>query len=480
MSSFGCKLTLVLIGVIACQSTKLLPSQFTASVKVSNTTNVVSSGTLIADVKDSRAIFQVSVRERGFSAGVEFAFFSGTSKQYEITKVGGSFLQCLYADLPSNETIAMVPDLTNATFSGYAVIRGIKCEIWSGFGCFEATFEKKPICSRYEFFLSGRTLQDDSVPIPVRFQLLSSHAVPFLFIDYYNVSLAPIPDQDFQLPSPFFCRSAVGCENCGTPSLSTFLGHQVCNLPLLPTWIGAVAVGIFCGLRILSLGPGVVGSLSYGISFLTYAVMMTSGFVTHSLFLVECKAADPTLPYYVVSIIDGSLSTCIAVSFFFNALVDARVLKERTAFTTAIMAGSYVAVFVLYLLNFSVFDLYFVGIIVCCGSYVVVQLFLLLSSGCKGVSRLLLAAVAGGIGLPALTIFACDSCHLLGNGAPETMWYALADVSMFSMFLFVMATRQREDERGAYVQLQALGDEDEFEDAAFGGGRAMRRLHYVA
>ena len=53
----------------------------------------------------------------------------------------------------------------------------------------------------------------------------------------------------------------------------------------------AVLIGVVGGLHLYHLGPSTTGSLSYSITFIVYATMITSGLVVHCLFLVECDAA---------------------------------------------------------------------------------------------------------------------------------------------------------------------------------------------
>ena len=99
------------------------------------------------------------------------------------------------------------------------------------------------------------------------------------------------------------------------------------------SWVIAVFIGLTCGSVLGKFGPSVVGSLSYSLSYYTYAVMITSGLVVHSLYLVKCGNEPPDGVWRVFANIDGSLTSCIAMSFFFNALVDLKVIVERQLLT---------------------------------------------------------------------------------------------------------------------------------------------------
>ena len=95
-------------------------------------------------------------------------------------------------------------------------------------------------------------------------------------------------------------------------------------------WLLAILVGVGIGGNFLSkLGPSVLGSLCYSITFYTYAVMITSGLVVHSLFLVECgvQKANPLFLWFAR--LDGSLTSSIAISFLFNGLIDLKIISER-------------------------------------------------------------------------------------------------------------------------------------------------------
>jgi len=49
------------------------------------------------------------------------------------------------------------------------------------------------------------------------------------------------------------------------------------NATVVPSWL---------------LGPAVLGSLSYSLTYFTYAVMITSGLLVHCILLYECTGAS--------------------------------------------------------------------------------------------------------------------------------------------------------------------------------------------
>lgn len=83
------------------------------------------------------------------------------------------------------------------------------------------------------------------------------------------------------------------------PSLPSFLSCLLSLLPpslpslpfsVVPSWVLAVVIGICFSGKFYGLGRQVTGSLTYSITYLMYAIMITSGLVVHSLYLVECGA----------------------------------------------------------------------------------------------------------------------------------------------------------------------------------------------
>jgi len=65
-------------------------------------------------------------------------------------------------------------------------------------------------------------------------------------------------------------------------------------------WFLAVTLGVVGGAKLLQLGSSVIGSFSYSLIFFTYAIMISSGLVTHCVYLVECGIQPPTTPVSIV------------------------------------------------------------------------------------------------------------------------------------------------------------------------------------
>ena len=55
--------------------------------------------------------------------------------------------------------------------------------------------------------------------------------------------------------------------------------------------------------------------------------------------------------YVVWSEIDGSLTSCIALSFLYDGLIDARLIPERSPYTLGAMLLSYLLIIASYIFN---------------------------------------------------------------------------------------------------------------------------------
>ena len=144
-------------------------------------------------------------------------------------------------------------------------------------------------------------------------------------------------------------KMAVNCTCSLVPRLWNVFGFELCNGPrkdsvlmimilivyftVLGSWLLAVLIGTIGGYLLSTKKSSSIGSLSYSITYFTYAVMMSSGFVVHCIYSVECKVDKPDPLYIWFLELDVSLTSCIAVSFVFNGLIDLGLIAERDALT---------------------------------------------------------------------------------------------------------------------------------------------------
>ena len=289
---------------------------------------------------------------------------------------------------------------------------------------------------------------------------------------------------------------------------------------VFPIWVLAVVIGVVGGWKVFKFGPSVTGSQTYSITFYMYAAMITSGFLTHSVFLVECGAAPVTqvmslrVPlslsppplcgapqgFVYTALTDSSLTSCIAISFIFNGLVDLRLMSERKPWPTYVTVSPSVVQNHFSLLqaadvgnlrhhfhpgvwklcqhivrktsSLSIYnyDIYYVSltgrilykgsIIVSCPIYLLCQLVVLLHMSERALPLLYLSAagLVGGVSFILFTEYLCLLCDKLGAWSIEasplvpgllthslslqSLWYYGSDLAMFFILMYVIATRK--------------------------------------
>jgi len=220
---------------------------------------------------------------------------------------------------------------------------------------------------------------------------------------------------------------------------------QICNWPLVPSWVAAFAIGMISGVVCWRLGPHVVGSRFYAVSFFTYAVMMTGGLVMHCFFTVECEnGAKPSYAYLNWILTTATLTSTIAVNFLFNGLVDIGYVSEDSKKPWIAFGLCFCALAFAYVFWGNLTVLYNDVIFVCCGLYLPIQLYRIFNSGtCAGWQYLTLAGVTGAIGfaIEVVNPLACYLCLLFGPWIQETAWYYCADLAMFFMLKYFLASR---------------------------------------
>lgn len=133
---------------------------------------------------------------------------------------------------------ALVPCPGNTSLSCYRY-NGSTCLFLDGLLLWGNAANTTSICGAFVFWQTVGAQQS----IPVAFQA-SSLAVT-AYIMWANVSLN-ISAEDFILPSSVTCPAAETCNaSCPIPRIvSVYDSIQLCNAPLLPTWILAVVVGL--------------------------------------------------------------------------------------------------------------------------------------------------------------------------------------------------------------------------------------------
>jgi len=153
--------------------------------------------------------------------------------------------------------------------------------------------------------------------------------------------------------------------------------------------------------------------------------------------------------HWFFGIVDVWLTSCVAVSFFFDGLVDIGVLNEERIATEVIMIVSYAGLFLAWVFTFyynwwiGFFYFYIMVVAICCGSYIAMEtVHLFRAKSTKGLVWVAAAAVTGAIGLGAITFPSLDmwlchhfGCHFGGN----FLWFSLTDVAMYCCLMYYVA-----------------------------------------
>lgn len=238
--------------------------------------------------------------------------------------------------------------------------------------------------------------------------------------------------------------SAITALSCATPILK--LRDAVIVEPaLIPSCILAALIGFICSSSLRKMK--INGSGSYSVSFFLFGCMMTSAMIVH------CFCQNNKKLEIIFGILDGGLTSCVALSWLFNGLVDVRLVNERKTTAKLIAFLSYVAILVAYTYTVlfvanpaKYLIILYAGIIMfCCPAYVVCELVYLCRARSRcGLGWLLLAGVAGAVGLAsALSArFSFALCAHFGNNVNgDFMWFYLSDVAMFFLFMFFRRNR---------------------------------------
>jgi len=239
----------------------------------------------------------------------------------------------------------------------------------------------------------------------------------------------------------------VNCS-CSLPPIVHIDRIQFCNPALGGAWLLAIGVGLIGGWSLLRMGSTAVGARSSAVSFLLFAIMMTSGFVVHSVFLVECGEplpAERVGMYIAVALFDGILSSVIAMSFFFNGLVDLKVLDESKCHTWVSMILAYAGIAAAYIQGVNFEIVYVLLIAVGCGGYLLMQLLrMYIQDDARGIGWFLLAGTAGALTFAPVAIpqLSCILCEIFGGWIVEGQWYYGADIVMFLVCKYILATRR--------------------------------------
>lgn len=234
-----------------------------------------------------------------------------------------------------------------------------------------------------------------------------------------------------------------------------FRGFQIEEPALIPTCILAAIIGLTGFFRIRKTTT--TGHFSYSISFLLFGIMMSDAMFVH------CFLYQPNFIGLFVEWIDVTLTSCVALSFGFNGLVDLGLLKESSCGTKIAMIVTYVLTGLAWLVSIRTnstegFMLLYVGVIaISCGIYTVAEFVSLIVRKGTGFMWLALGGAFGGFGLYSIVspTFNLTLCATLGaNLGGEFLWFLCSDLSMWALMNYYLE-RTESDKRAQIIASMA-------------------------
>ena len=206
------------------------------------------------------------------------------------------------------------------------------------------------------------------------------------------------------------------------------LGVQADDPLILSVSLVALLVGLVCGLLLVR-----GGARGESAPFFGFALMMTEAGLTHAF----ARHLSPSSSL-IVWLVDAVLTSSIALAFGVIGLVDAGLLSPKRFYLVLALADVPVILGWTYsflhpsigTLAFRI--LYLDLILVTCGFFAIVQLVGMIRGRFHGVVPLLVAVLAGMLGL--LSIRLCSWPDVRFSG--EFWWFLFSDVSMLALFFY--------------------------------------------
>mmetsp|Transcript_8754 Transcript_8754/g.9477 ORF Transcript_8754/g.9477 Transcript_8754/m.9477 type:complete len:283 (+) Transcript_8754:49-897(+) len=215
----------------------------------------------------------------------------------------------------------------------------------------------------------------------------------------------------------------------------------------LPCCLAALIVGIYAGVKIYKNKAQT--NVMYAITFVMVGIMMLdAGFN-------DCILASfPwTKEHLFFLIFDVSFTSSIGIAFLFDALIDAHIIKQSACSVISFVlcvASLFVAwtYAILHQKGGKAFEwLYFGCVGIGCGSWVVVQILLVIHRrSLKGTGWLLLGALVGGFGFLAvkeakINMFLCKllDCYLAG----DFVWFLATPIAIYFIYRYVLEVQPK-------------------------------------
>ena len=237
-------------------------------------------------------------------------------------------------------------------------------------------------------------------------------------------------------------------------------GLCVVDPVIIPSCIWAAILGVVFFWRIRR--SNLPNKHVYSVPFLMYTFMMSDAMLVHIWAPVRGHQEwlSPEL-FAFISWFDVSMTSSIAVAFFWAAFVDMGWMSDKGSASGLIRVLSYVVVFVVWALGIAfqwedVFAIMYMGVVfVGCGFFCVVQLVWIWrhSNSRVGLGWLLVGGLSGLAGLVGMVAFSKDLCNFHNNIFSSTdAWFYLSDVAMVCIGNYYLSSRkaqvdQREEDQ---------------------------------
>jgi len=223
----------------------------------------------------------------------------------------------------------------------------------------------------------------------------------------------------------------------------------------IPFSIFAAVIGAVCGSSIKAMNTK--ASQVYALSFFMYAVMMVDATFADTIF--GSFMNSPNVYYQMIAFvlmwIDMVLTSSIALSFGWNALVDAGFIDENSWKSWAFMLFSYFSTGVMWAYvmatNSGYGDILYIYVIVAsCGMYVIGEFVsIVIHNRTDGIMWLFIAGLCGVIGIQGMLGTPPIYCEIVGPYFGDTgLWFCFSDFAMICVYRFFVDRAKAEEKKG--------------------------------
>jgi len=280
---------------------------------------------------------------------------------------------------------------------------------------------------------------------------------PYNYTIWDNITILVNPSLGIAVSNQSVCDWAILFPN----------GYILTVPETIPFSILALLIGVYCGNAIKKLNTA--ESLVYSVTFYLYGIMMTDAMLADTFFAAWETSTNVYQQMFalLLALIDASLTSTIALSFGWNALVDAGFLDEKSWKTWFLMITSYLGitglwVYAMATMNFNLgYILYTDVIMASCGMYLLGEFVsIVIRKRTDGLVYLVAAGLCGVTGIQGIAGTPPIFCKIFTPYYGDTgLWFSFSDLAMFFVFLYFKeranAEKKKNEER-VYVTYQQI------------------------